>query len=283
MPPLPTALRFALPSAVALLLLIGAGPSAAQDPSWTGPLGPNALDFRVPAGVVSPVERADDLYFAGDPEGAFALLLRHLDAVPDDYEVLWRATRAAVVLGVLEHGSRPQNRWLDPALELGHRAVAAMPEGVDGLYWRGAAHGRRAMNAAPGYAAELAQQMFEDAHAILELDPEHGGAHNLLGKLNYEVMSLSRIKRAMGRLFMGNEALSEASWELAEHHLGRAVEAWPDLVLFQYDLAELLRKRGSEEEAREAYGRVLELPAVHPPDERLQQRAEDYLAGRGDG
>jgi len=263
--------------------VIGVGHTTAQDPSWTGPLGPKALDFRVPAGVVSPVAQADDLYFAGDAEGALALLERHLEAAPDDYDVLWRATRAAVVLGVLEQGSRPQNRWLDPALELGHRAVAAHPGGVDGLYWRGAAHGRRAMNAAPRYAAELAQQMFEDAHAILELDARHGGAHNLLGKLNYEVMSMSRIKRAMGRIFMGNDALSAASWELAEHHLERAAEMWPELVLFQYDLAELHRKRGSEEEAREAYERVLELPAMHPPDERLQQRAQDYLAGRDDG
>src|SRR5690606_33088616 len=107
--------------------------------------------------------------------------------------------------------------------------------------------------------------------------------HNLLGKLNYEVMSMSRIKRAMGRIFMGNDALSAASWELAEHHLERAAEMWPELVLFQYVLAELHRKRGSEEEAREAYERVLELPAVHPPDERLQQRAQDYLAGKDDG
>ena len=201
--------------------------------------------------------------------------------VPDDYEVLWRAARAAVILGVTAEGSRPQNQWLDPAMELAHRAVAVRPDGVDGLYWRGAAHGRRAMNASPGYASELAQQVWEDAKAILRQDSLHGGAHNLLGKLNYEVMSLSRFERTMGRIFMGNEALSDASWELAEIHLAAAAEAWPDLVLFQFDLAQLHRKRGRKDEALAAYRRVLELPAVHPPDIDLHEQAREYVEELG--
>jgi len=265
----------------ALLVLPGRG--VAQDFERVGGSpGSPAIDLRVPAGIVDPVVYADRLYFSGEPLRAYELLNRHLEAEPDDYEVLWRAARALVVIGVMETGgSRAQNAWLDPAMALADRAVQADPRGVDGLYWRGAAYGRRAINAAPGYAAELAQEMWDDAQAILELDPEHGGAHNLLGKLSYEVMSLSRIQRAMARLFMGNEALSNASWEAAERHLRHAVRAWPDLVLFQYDLALLLRKRGSEEEARAAFEHVLALEARHPPDATLQAEARAFLEELG--
>lgn len=254
---------------------------SAQASVRSGSIGPDGFDLRVPVGVLSPVAEADALYFADDPLGSFALLEAHLAVVADDYEVLWRAARAGVLLGVAAEGSRPQNQWLDPAMDFGHRAVALEPDGIDGRYWRGAAHGRRAMNASPGYATQLAQQVWDDAHAILAVDSLHGGAHNLLGKLSYEVMSLSRFERAVGRVFMGNEALSSASWELAELHLTAAATHWPELVLFHFDLGQLHRKRGSKEQARAAFQRALEASAEHPTDLDLQAQAREYLSRLG--
>jgi tetratricopeptide (TPR) repeat protein len=162
-------------------------------------------------------------------------------------------------------------------MEYSERAVAAEPGGVDGTYWHGVAVGRRAMNASPGYAVELAQVSYEDAHAILAVDSLHGGAHNMLGKLNYEIMSLSRIKRGVARTFMSNPALDDTSWENAEYHLTRAVEVWPEFVLFHFDLAQFYRKRGRRDEAIAAFRRAIELPAVHPTDHSLQQQAREIL------
>ena len=271
-----------LVSLLAMVAATSAAPLRAQEaasPSLTLPMELTAP--RGPVRALSPVKRADALYLSGDPRASFALLDEYLKVSPDQYEVLWRAARAAVILGVSVEGSRPQNRWLDPAMDLANRAVALEPDGVDGLYWRGAAHGRRAMNASPGYAAELAQRVFDDAHAILAQDSLHGGAHNLLGKLSYEVMSLSRIERAMGRIFMGNQALSSANWENAKYHLEAAAEAWPDLVLFQFDLAQLYLKRDREDDARRVFRRVLALPAVHPPDFEFHAQARAVLSELG--
>jgi tetratricopeptide (TPR) repeat protein len=194
---------------------------------------------------------------------------------------LWRAARAAVVRGIEEEGTRPQNRWLDPAIDYAERAVAVRPGGLDGLYWRGVAAGRRAMNAGARYAVELAQIVYDDGHAILAVDSLHGGAHNMLGKLNYEVMRLSRLQRAIARLFLGNEALRDTSWENAEHHLRKAVEQRPELVMFQFDLGQLYRERGRRDEALAAFSRAVELPAVHPTDRSLQSRARRLLGELG--
>jgi tetratricopeptide (TPR) repeat protein len=260
---------------LAALVLAVSGEARAQT------FGPPGIDLRVPVGVVSPVSEADARYFRGDPLGSLQLLEAHLAVDPDDYEVLWRAARAALSLGVSEKGSRAQNRWLDPAMEFGKRAVALRADGIDGLYWRGTAHGRRAMNASPDYATELAQRVYDDAHAVLALDSVHGGAHNLLDKLSYQVTSLSRFERALGGLLMGNDTLSRASWGRAEEHLSAAAASWPDLVVFQFDLAQLYRKRGRREEARIAYERVMGLPAVHPPELELQEQARTLLSELG--
>jgi tetratricopeptide (TPR) repeat protein len=233
------------------------------------------------AGSASPIGAADALYFSGRPREAFEVLADHLERDPRDYEALWRAARAAVVLGIAEEGIERQNDWLDPAIELGDRAVAERPDGIDGLYWRSAAQGRRALNAGPTYAADLAQRVYDGAHAILALDPNHGGAHNLLGKLNYEIMSLSRVERFLGRVLVRKQALRDSSWEAAELHLHRAAEAWPELVLFQFDLAQLYRKRGRKEEARAALQRVTEMRPLHPPDVSFQRDARRYLEELG--
>jgi tetratricopeptide (TPR) repeat protein len=242
---------------------------------------PCGLEAQPLAHFGDAVGDADLLYFAGRPQEAYEILERHVEKEPRDYEALWRAARAGVVIGVGEESVEAQNRWLDPAITYGDRAVAERPDGIDGRYWRGAAEGRRAMNAGPGYGAELAQRVYDDAHAILELDPSHGGAHNLLGKLNYEIMSLSTVERFIGRVLVRKQALRDSSWESAELHLRAAAESWPDLVLFQFDLGLLYRKRGREEDARTALRRVTEMVPVHPPDASFQDDARRYLQELG--
>lgn len=243
---------------------------------------PCALEAQPIAGFGGVLADADLLYFAGRPREAHDLLAQHLEKSPEDYDALWRAVRAMVVLGIQEEGSvERQNMWLDPAILLGDRAVALRPDGIDGLYWRGTALGRRALNAAPGYAAELAQRLYDDAHAILAVDPTHGGAHNMLGKLNYEIMSLSAFERFVGRHLVRKQALRDSSWEDAEKHLHAATESWPDLVLFQFDLAQLYRKRNREDEAREAFRRVTEMVPLHPVDASFQDDARHYLEELG--
>lgn len=223
------------------------------------------------------VAEAEMLYLAGAPKQAFERLEAHLATDSTDYDALWRAARSAVVLGLRAEGSRAQNAWLDPAIVLAERAVARRPSGIEGLYWRGVAAGRRAMNAAPSYAVKLAETVYQDAHTILAADSLHGGAHNMLGKLNYEIMSVSRIERFIARTFMGNAALDDTSWENAERHLRRAAELWPDYVLFHFDLGQLHRKRGRRDEAVREFAHVLALPAVHPTDHGLQDQARGFL------
>ncbi|MGD2045083.1 MAG: tetratricopeptide repeat protein [Gemmatimonadota bacterium] len=234
------------------------------------------------AWVASPTEQADALYFAGRPEKAFDLLQIHVEDAPDDYGALWRMVRSAFVLGDAEEGWRRQNPWLDLGMHLGDQAVALRPDGIEGRYWRGAVTGRRALNAAPEYGAELAQRAYEDANAILAVDPDHGGAHNILGRIFFEVMSMSRIERWIGKAFMRTDVLDASSWEAAELHLEAAAKDWPDWVPFQYDLARLYRKRGRDEDAREVYQHVTQMPAIHPLDPVLQLEAERALEELGD-
>lgn len=239
-----------------------------------------ALPFSAEAQFLDlggPVSESDALYMSNQPRLALDILETYLATDSMDYAALWRAARAAVVIGINEEGSRKQNGWLDPAMGWAERAVALNPTEIDGHYWHGVAAGRRAMNAAPKYAVKLAEVVYNDAHTILAMDSLHGGAHNMLGKLNYEIMTVSRIQRLIARTFMGNPALDDMSWENAEYHLALAARSWPDDILVHFDLAQLYQRRGREEEAVVEYRLMLRLQPVHPTDYTLQEQASTQL------
>jgi tetratricopeptide (TPR) repeat protein len=99
----------------------------------------------------------------------------------------------------------------------------------------------------------------------------------MLGKLNYEIMTVSRIKRLIARTFMGNRALGDTSWENAEYHLAKVAESWPDYVLFHFDLAQLYRRRGRREEAVVEYQATLAIHPIHPTDHGLHDQAREQL------
>lgn len=227
-----------------------------------------------PPGVL---ESADALYFAGKPLESYGLLQQHLETSPNDYEALWRAARSAVVVGMVREGIYNQNEYLDPAIVLGDRALAVRPGGVDALYWRGAAEGRRALNAGNDYASRLVQRVYDDAHAILAVDSMHAGAHNLLGRVNYEIMDLSRVERMIGRLLVDNRPLHESSWDGAARHLRRAAELDPSNVLYWLDLGQLYMRRGRDQDAVTTLRRVTEMRSVHPPDDTFKDIARRWL------
>lgn len=222
--------------------------------------------------------RAQALYDAGDAEGAFALLEAQLASRPDDYDVRWQAARAAVAVGLLRPTEAEQNEWYRKGMAHGAAAARLRPDGTEGLFWLTANQGRLAIQVSPGESADLALEVYRRAHRILELDPDHAGAHNVLGKLAYEVMVLSAVERFLARTLAGdNEALDGASWEEAERRLTRAVELDPEMPLFRFDLGRTYLQTERWEMAVTELEKVLELPDRHPGDALFKREAREAL------
>ena len=109
-------------------------------------------------------------------------------------------------------------------------------------------------------------------------DDKIGEINAETGKLNYEIMSVSRLERMVARVFMGNDAIKNTSWEQAEHHLAKAVEVAPDYPLFHFDLGQLLERRGRDDEAVTHLEQAATLPPVLVIDARVRERAHALLA-----
>lgn len=272
--PFPRLLRF-----LRHALLLGSSPIA-------GGLGAQSASspLTAPPPVEAALARADSLYMAADLDASFAVAATLAAADPSYGAAGWRAARAAVVAGLLAEEEEEQNVWYRLGEDHAARALLADSLAIDVLFWLAAAKGRLALQAGAREAAELGDEVWRIAHRILEAEPDHAGAHNILGKLNHEVMTLSRFERFLGRLFLGhNEALDGSSWEGAESHQLLAITAEPEGILYRYDLALTYLQRGRSAEAEAELRIVLALPPRFPPDRKLQEDARRLVERLADG
>jgi len=229
--------------------------------------------------VEDPVLQAGEAHRAAwKPERALAVWEAALAASPQRYPVLWRAARESTVLGMLEETEEAQNAWFRRGEDFARRAVAVDPEGLEGQYWLLAALGRRALQSGIVTTARLASEIHAGASSLLEREPDHAGAHHVMGVLNSEVMKLPAVTRFLGRRVLGGGSdLYQTSWEEAERHLVRAVDLDPGMLLYRMDLALMYLRRGMGPEASEVMRRLLDCPPLEAVDPALQLRARGLL------
>lgn len=233
---------------------------------------------RLTAQGVTTTAESDSLYFHFRPAEALARCEAALSRQPSDFEVLWRASRAQLVLGILADGREEQRRMYMRAEEFARRAVQVQPRRVEGHYWLAAAMGRRALHESIVTTARLASQVQTEAVTVLGIDSLHAGAHDVLGKLNSEVRNLPAVLRLIAGRVLGISVARYTSWELAERHLRRAIELDPSSVLYRADLAQLYLRMGRRSEAEATVRALGAMPRVHPPDALFQREARERLA-----
>jgi len=124
-----------------------------------------------------------------------------------------------------------------------------------------------------------ARELHAQVDRVLALDPEHAGAHHILGRLHAGVMRLDRLTRFLATRLLGGGALAGASWEAALEHLALAELREPCRPEHHLELARLHLDLSRLDDALSEVGHALELTGA--PDEdwgRLRQAAGDLLA-----
>jgi tetratricopeptide (TPR) repeat protein len=227
---------------------------------------------------------ADQLYHTRRPQAALQSYSLLLEDLPDDVEILCRASRAALSAGWIEEDEPVSVGWYRQAEALARRAVSLDPESSAAHFWLAAAVGRRAQVAGGGLrsTARLADEAYREAARTLELDSLHAGAHNLLGQLHYEVMDAPWLVRVIGLRFVGRLEF-EASWDEAERLLEKARTLAPDELLGRLELARLYLRTDRPELARPELEVAATLTSRQAQDEYFRSQVEAMLASLGPG
>lgn len=170
----------------------------------------------------------DAQYLQRHQPGALEANVAALEAAPADAEHLWRLCRALVRRG--ERGGGPA----DFALARGRceESVALSSTTAAAHFWLGVATGRYAESKGRLKAFALVKPIRAQMRATLALDPDHGGAHHVLGQILWK----------LPRLAGGDKKAALAEFE-------EAVRLSPRYTANYLPLAEALLHFGRREDA----------------------------------
>lgn len=235
-------LRFAREAAATASLAVALiGGSLATAGEARAQLGPAPISSGVDRTLPAPYE---------DPARAVRLLDDLRRAHPGRIDLHLDAAREHAVLGVLGDTRDERLMHLRASEEAARAAVALEPARADAHYWLAAALGMQADEEGGLTKISKAREAYRVAVGTLELDPDHAGAHHIVGRLHVGARRLGWADRLIARGLGLGEILDQASWESAERHLRLAVEGDPRALLHRVDLAKLLARRSRPDEAR---------------------------------
>ena len=223
------------------------------------------------------VERADSAWAARDASAALQALEAALQSDSAHYPALWRASRAAVSLGMMSGDEERQAFYYQEAERWARRAVRVDSLGARGVEWLAVALGRVALTHGSRTRARYAEEIYATAHRALALDPESDAAHHVLGAWHAEIRRLSGFSRFMARNLLGAQVFENANWEDAVRLLERAVELAPQDLVHRVDLARIYLDQDRPEDARAQLETALSLPDREPTDPLQREEARRLL------
>ncbi len=196
-----------------------------------------------------------------------------LDKFPNDFEVMWRASRVYVVFGDTQPKSEQEKIYVK-AKEFAEKAVSLNPQASVAYVRRAVANGKVALFRGVLSVKDLVKQTRADAEKAIQLnssgDQVLATAHYILGRTHLKLSETPEVMRIPLGLAWGN--LDDAI-----KHLAKAVELRNDFVMFRLDYARALEKDDKFAEARAQLEKIPTLKVQEYGDEERKKEAAELL------
>lgn len=226
------------------------------------------------AAVIASAERDRAAFDATAALGRYETALA---AAPNQYALLWRASREATDLGEAATSGTTRTAYYSKGEGYARRAVAANPNGADGHFILAVALGRTALSVGARERVKYAAEIRTEALAAVRLEAMHAGALHVLGVWNAEIMRLSSFTRFAARKFLGGRVFEQASWPEAIRYMEAAVAADPQRITHRLDLAIIYADTGDKSRARSNCESVARMANTEFNDTRYKQECARLL------
>jgi len=193
---------------------------------------------------------------------------------PTNCSALWRIAEAYVNLGE-EADEKVKQQYFFVAEKWARKAIEACPDTANAHFILAVAAGHLALRVSGGTKLKYSKVVKTEAEKTLALQPDHHGAHHLLGRWHAEMAGLSWVLKTAAKVIYGG--LPPASYELAIEHFKRAIEIAPEWINHHRQLGEIYMKLKKWDLARQAFQKVLELPIQDHEDARHKARVRKLL------
>ena len=221
--------------------------------------------------------RLDSLNIAGDYQQAMDLLRPALQAHPNEYALLWRASEVLANWGrITREDEDLQEQRYEESVDFARRAVAQDSTDAEGWFHLGKALGRLALFRGGKTKVNMSKEVKEAFEQALEIEPNHPLALHGLARWHREVANLSWFLKTAAKIIYGG--LPPASNEKAVELFQEAIRIQPDNIAHHLELGKTYLEMDQEEKAAEEFQKVLDLPATRADDPEWKEEAEQLLS-----
>lgn len=237
-------------------------------------------NFSVEAQMVEKlIEEGDQYIEEFNNQRALDTYLKADKLYPNNWEVLWRVSRAYVNIGahMPDKSSDQKDAQLvvyQKAFDYADRAVKLSPDKSITLVRRAIANGRIALFKGVFSVAGVVNSVKEDCELAIKLN--NGDkytialAHYILGRTHAKISE----KWAPARAVLG---LGWADNEIAISEFNKAVNLYPNFRMFYLDLAKSYIREDEYQKAREMLKKVIESPKKDEDDDDRSVEAKKLL------
>ncbi len=226
-------------------------------------------------------ESVDELIKQGDKfteqfqnQKALDTYLKAEKSAPENWEVLWRISRAYVDVAEKLQSKEEQEKLYQKSLDYAERSVKLAPNESVTYLRRAISTGRIALFKGVFSAVGLVKDVKRDAEKAIQLG--NGGnyvqalSHYILGRTHAKVCEKGKLIRAPLGLGWGN-------METAISELNKAIQLYPDFRMFYLELGKAYLREDEDKKAKETLSKIEKIPVAHFEDGKVLAEAKELL------
>ncbi|MEW6196877.1 MAG: tetratricopeptide repeat protein [Bacteroidota bacterium] len=225
------------------------------------------------------IEEGDKYYSQFNNEKALEVFTKAEKIDPDNWEILWRLSRTYVDIGdrmptSTDEQEEAQLATFQKALEYADKAVKQGPNQSATFLRRAIANGKIALFKGVFSVAGVVNSVRADVEKAIQLN---NGGNFVQGVAHYV---LARTHARTSEKWKPARAILGLGWadnEIAIKEYKKAIELYPNYVMFYVDYAHSLIREDEYKTAREMLNKALTITNAHQDDEKRKAEAKQTL------
>jgi len=209
------------------------------------------------------IRQGDEYYAQFNDEKSLEEYLAAAQAEPQNYEALWKTSRAYFDLGdVMEPkddaSKDKQRKFFQDSLSYARKAVRANPNDTWGHFFVSAAQGKFVLTKGKKEQVNASKTIKAEIEKAIELDPNNDLAYHALGIWHRTMAEIGGAQRFLGGMMYGS--IPKGSFEESERSLQKAISLNPNYTNHHLELGRTYLAMKKYDLAKQEFQKTLELP-----------------------
>jgi tetratricopeptide (TPR) repeat protein len=227
------------------------------------------------------IKAGDEAYARFDDQKALEHYLEAVKLEPQNYEALWKASRAYVdiadVIPATEKDAKQhQMKLYTDGTAYAQKAILANPNDTWGHFQFAAALGKKLLMLGKKEQVDGSKQIKAEIDRAIALDPTNDLAYHALGRWHRRMAEIGGVSRLLGNMFLGG--VPKGSFQESEKYLKKASEMKPEYVNHHLELGLTYVSLKKYDLAAQEFQKAIDLPKTTSKDDVLKAQAQAELA-----